>query len=114
MSQIYIGHGFQGKIHSSVVSRNRETSTLTNDVPEESNHFRFLHDACLTHIKGSVGFILTKDSVMRIPIPLDMSTRSFIPLPHLQNKCHNMVIETMRSNNLIGSDHLCDSIYYNK
>jgi hypothetical protein len=43
--------------------------------------FRFLRAACLAHIKGSVGLILAKASAMRISIPLDLSSRSFIPLP---------------------------------
>ena len=54
---------------------------LDNDIPEESGHFRFLRAACLANIKGSVGLILAKTSVMRISIPLDLSSRSFIPLP---------------------------------
>ena len=61
----------------------RETSVLDNDIPEESGHFRFLRAACLADIKGSVGLILAKASAMRISIPLDLSSRSFIPLPHL-------------------------------
>jgi hypothetical protein len=32
-------------------------------------------------LKGSVGLILVKASVMRISIPLDLSSRPFIPLP---------------------------------
>jgi hypothetical protein len=59
----------------------RETSALINELPEESDQFRFLHSACLTNLKGSVGLILTKFSVMWISIPLDLSSRSFIPLP---------------------------------
>ena len=59
----------------------REASALANDVPEESGHFRFLRAACLANIKGSVGLILAKTSTMRISIPLDLSSRSFIPLP---------------------------------
>ena len=59
----------------------RETSALTDDIPEESGHFRFLHTACLANIKGSVGLILAKVSTMRISIPLDLSSRSCIPLP---------------------------------
>ena len=59
----------------------REASALTNDIPEESGHFRFLRAACLANIKGSVGLILAKASVMRISIPLHLSSRSFIPLP---------------------------------
>jgi len=49
-----------------------EASALTNDIPEESDHFRFLHVPCLVNIKGSVGLILAKSSDMRISIPLDL------------------------------------------
>ena len=59
----------------------REASALVNDIPEESGHFRFLHSDCLGNIKGSVGFILAKTSVMRISIPLDLSSSRFIPPP---------------------------------
>ena len=59
----------------------REASALANELPEESDQFRFLRAACLANIKGSVGLILAKDSDMRISIPLDLSSRSFIPLP---------------------------------
>jgi hypothetical protein len=45
----------------------RESSTLTNEIPEESGQFRFLRAACYVNIKGSVGLILTKASAMRIP-----------------------------------------------
>ena len=59
----------------------REESTLSNDIPEESGQFRFLRAACLPNIKGSVGLILAKASAMSISIPLDLSSRPFIPLP---------------------------------
>ena len=58
----------------------RETSTLPNELPEESDQFRFLHTACLANLKRSLGLILPKASVMRISIPLDLSSRPFIPL----------------------------------
>jgi hypothetical protein len=61
----------------------REASALANDIPEESGHFRFLRTVCLANIKGSVGLILAKTSVMRISIPLDLSSRPFIPPPLL-------------------------------
>ena len=32
---------------------NRETSTLVNEIPEESEQFRFLRAACFANIKGS-------------------------------------------------------------
>jgi hypothetical protein len=54
---------------------------LANELPEESDQFRFLRAACLANLKGSVGLILAKESVMRISIPLDLSSRSFTPLP---------------------------------
>jgi hypothetical protein len=59
----------------------REVSALVNELPEESEKFRFLRGVCLGNIKGSVGLILTKASAMRISIQLDLSSRSFIPLP---------------------------------
>ena len=59
----------------------REASVLANELPEESEQFRFLHTACFTNIKGSVGLILAKSSAMRISIPLDLSSGPFIPLP---------------------------------
>ena len=59
----------------------REASALVNELPEESDQFRFLRSACLANLKGSLGLILAKSSDMRISIPLDLSSRSFIPLP---------------------------------
>jgi hypothetical protein len=58
----------------------REVLALSNEIPEESDQFRFLRVACYVNIKGSVGLILAKTSVMRISIPLDLSSRPFIPL----------------------------------
>ena len=59
----------------------REASALTNELPEESDQFRFLHTSCFGYLKGSLGLILAKTSVMRISIPLDLSCRPYIPLP---------------------------------
>ena len=59
----------------------REASALSNEIPEESDQFRFLRAVCFANIKGSVGLILAKSSDMRISIPLDLSSRPFIPLP---------------------------------
>ena len=58
-----------------------EGSTLTGEFPEESDQFRFIRAACLANLKGSIGLMLAKVSVMRVTIPLHLSTRSFIPLP---------------------------------
>jgi hypothetical protein len=60
---------------------NREASALANEIPEESEQFRFLRSDCFANIKGSVGLILAKASAMWISIPLDLSSRTFIPLP---------------------------------
>jgi hypothetical protein len=57
----------------------REASALGNEIPEESEQFQFLRAACYANIKGSVGLILPNTSVIRISIPLDLSSRSFIP-----------------------------------
>ncbi len=59
----------------------RETSALANEIPEESGQFRFLRAVRYANIKVSVGLILAKVSAMRISIPLDLSSRPFIPLP---------------------------------
>ena len=69
----------------------REASALSNEIPEESEQFRFLRTACNASIKGSVGLILAKASAMRISIPLDLSSRPFIPLPRfmLQDELHH-------------------------
>ena len=61
----------------------REASVLANEIPEETGQFRFLRVTCLDNIKGSVGLILSKASVMRISIPLDLSSSPFITLPCL-------------------------------
>jgi hypothetical protein len=58
-----------------------ESSAFANEIPEESGQFRFLRATHYVNIKGSVGLILAKASAMRISIPLDLSSRPFIPLP---------------------------------
>ncbi len=58
----------------------RESSTLVKEIPEESGQFRFLREDRYVNIRGSVGLILAKASEMRISIPLDLSSRPFIPL----------------------------------
>jgi hypothetical protein len=63
----------------------REASILAGELPEESEQFRFLRASRLADLKGSVGLILAKASTMRVTIPIDLSTRSFIPLPRFMN-----------------------------
>ena len=52
----------------------------SEQMPEESDPFHFLRSACLANLKGSVGLLLAKASAMRISIPLELSSRPFIPL----------------------------------
>ena len=59
----------------------REASVLDNELSEESNQFRFLHGTCFGNLKGLVGLIMTKESVMWISVTLDLSSLSFVPLP---------------------------------
>ena len=63
-----------------ILQTHREVSSLINELPE-SDQFRFLRAACLANLKGSVGLIMTKSSDMRISIPFDLLSWSFIPLP---------------------------------
>jgi hypothetical protein len=63
----------------------REASTLTGELPEESEQFRFLRASRLANLKGSVGLILAKASSIRLTTPIDLSTRSFILLPRSFN-----------------------------
>ena len=67
--------------HLLFLHANREATALANELPEESEQFRFLRAACYANIKASVGLILAKASAMRISIPLDLSSRPSIPLP---------------------------------
>ena len=62
---------------------NREDSALAGEVSEESSEFRFIRAACLDNLKGSLGLMLGKTVVMRLTIPLDLSTKPFIPLPRV-------------------------------
>ena len=66
----------------------RETSTLLNELSEKSDQFRFLHTTGLVNLKGSVGLILVISSDMRISIPIDLSSRSFVPLSRFIRSRH--------------------------
>ena len=63
----------------------REVSILAGELREESDQFRCLRSSRLTILKVSVGLILAKASAMRVTIPIDLSTRPFIPLRHFFN-----------------------------
>ncbi len=58
----------------------REASVLANEFPEESDQFRFLRSSCFVNL-------MTKVSSMWISIPLDLSSRSSIPLPRFIRLC---------------------------
>ena len=58
---------------------------MAGELPEESDQFRFLRAARLVTLKGTVGLILAKASAMRVTIPIDLSTWSFIPLSRFFN-----------------------------
>ncbi len=55
------------------------TSPLTRELPESSDQFRFLRRSFLDHLKGSVGLILGKTSVMRVSRPSTRLIRSRHP-----------------------------------
>jgi hypothetical protein len=67
---------------------NRETSVLANEIPEKSGQFRLFRPDCYVNIKVSVGLILTKVSVIRISVPIDLSSWPFIPLScFIRSRC---------------------------
>ena len=66
----------------------REASVLDNELPEESDQFRFLRASCFANLKGTVGLTMTKVLGMWISIPLDLSSRSFIPIPRFIRSRH--------------------------
>ena len=59
----------------------RDASALAGELPEESVQFRFIRAVCLVNLKNYIGLMFGKFSDIRVTIPLDLSTRSFIPLP---------------------------------
>ena len=65
----------------------RETLSLSHEWSEESDQFPVLRVSCFVNLKGDVGLIMVKSSVMWIPIPLHLSSRSFIPLPRFTRSC---------------------------
>ena len=64
-----------------------DKSALANELQEESDKFRFLRAWCFANLKGRVGLIMEKTSVMRITIPVDLSSRCFIPIPRFIRSC---------------------------
>jgi len=75
-----------------LLHEHREASILVRELSEESDRFRFLRAVCLPNLKGCVGLILAKVSgllfpsiCLRVTIPIDLSTGSFIPVPRFFN-----------------------------
>ncbi len=66
----------------------REASAFPIELPEESERFRFLRASCFVNLKDTVGLIMKKTSVMYVVIPLDLSSRSFIPIPRFIRSGH--------------------------
>jgi hypothetical protein len=79
------GHVYEDFVRLLFLHVHRGASILTGELPEESEQFRFLRASHLSNLKDSVGLILAKASVMCVTIPIDLSTRSFIPLPRVLN-----------------------------
>ena len=57
----------------------RQASLIAGEIPKESEQFRFIRANCQTNLKASVSLIMTKASAMRVTIPLDLSTKAYIP-----------------------------------
>ncbi len=81
------GHLYDEFIRPLFLYPHREVSTLTNDLPEESDQFRFLRASCFAILNGDVGLIMTKTSTMWISIAGLLSSRSFTPLPRFILSC---------------------------
>ena len=54
------GHLYDDFIRFLFLHAHREASALTNELPEESDQFRFLRAVCFANLKGTVGLIMTK------------------------------------------------------
>ncbi len=59
-----LGHVYEDFARMLFLHTHREASILVGELPEESEQFRFLRDSHLAKLKGSVGLILAKASVM--------------------------------------------------
>ena len=44
----------------------RDASALSGELPEESAQFCFIRTSCLVNLKGSIGLVFVKSSVMRM------------------------------------------------
>jgi hypothetical protein len=81
------GHLYDDFIRLLFLHDHREVSDFDNELTEKSHQFRFLRPVCFANLKVTVGLIMTKEYVMCILIPLDLSYRSFIPLSRFIRSC---------------------------
>ena len=81
LTVVTTGHLYDEFIRLLFLYVHREVSDLANELSEESDQFRFLRSSCFAILKGDVGLIMTKASTMWVTIPLDRSSRPFIPFP---------------------------------
>ena len=63
------GHLYDDFIRLFFLYSHREVSVLTNELPEESDQFRFVRTSYFVNLKCTVGLIMTKTSVMWTTIP---------------------------------------------
>jgi hypothetical protein len=61
-----------------------EASALANDLPEESDRFRFIRAACFANFKGSVGLTLAKAWLYVFLFP-STSPLAHSPPPHVSS-----------------------------
>ena len=61
LPKILLGHLYDEFIRLLFLDTHREVSSLTNELPEESDQFRFLRASCFTNLKGTVGLIMVQD-----------------------------------------------------
>ena len=81
------GHLYDDFIRLICLHDHREVSDLVNELSEESDQFRFLRAERFSNLKGTVGLIMVKVLTIRISIPLDLSSRSFMSVPRFIRSC---------------------------
>ena len=81
------GHLYDEFIRLLFLHTHRESSVLADELSEESDQFHFLRASCFANLKDTVGLIMAKISTMWITIPLDLSSRTFIPFPRFIRWC---------------------------
>ena len=91
----------------------RITNSLNKLHPtEESDRFHFLHKVCLSHLKGSVGLILDKDSAMKSSCTQLNSRQSVL----YSNSTHcnlSCMIHTLELTTLLCNESCCSCNHTN-